>query len=150
MTICSTKLGQFVEQKLMLSCSFRCEKIHDSNYEFGHTLFSCSNRTQVFNIPIFVSWCDLGTKTFNYFNYLNITFFNMAGSVVQGYDSRFGCERSRVQIPAEPNFLPVAELRLFSGLPIAEGPSASSPPSSARPQNFLWPRVNFKIFWHLF
>ena len=24
------------------------------------------------------------------------------GSVVQGYDSRFGCERSRVQIPAEP------------------------------------------------
>ena len=27
-----------------------------------------------------------------------------AGSLVQGYDSRLGCERSRVQIPDEPTF----------------------------------------------
>ena len=28
----------------------------------------------------------------------------MYGSMVYGYDSRFGCERSRVHIPVEPTF----------------------------------------------
>jgi hypothetical protein len=38
MNISSSK-GQFVDQMLMLSCSFRCDQISDSHcYEFGHTL----------------------------------------------------------------------------------------------------------------
>jgi hypothetical protein len=36
--------GKFVEQKLMLSCSFRRDQIHTNHsYELGHTLLCCLN-----------------------------------------------------------------------------------------------------------
>jgi hypothetical protein len=44
--------GRFVEQKLLLSCSFRCDQIHNNNiYEFCHTLLCCQRWTWMFNKP---------------------------------------------------------------------------------------------------
>ncbi len=42
--------GQFVEQKLMLSSSFRRDQIYkDERYDFGHTLLCYLSRTFMFN-----------------------------------------------------------------------------------------------------
>ncbi len=44
--------GGFVEQKLMLSSSFRRDLIHNVvSYEPGHTLLCCLSLTQLFNKP---------------------------------------------------------------------------------------------------
>jgi hypothetical protein len=48
----STNMGQFVQQELMLSCSFRCDMIHNCrSYDFGHTLLYCISLTWMFNKP---------------------------------------------------------------------------------------------------
>jgi len=45
--------GGFIEQKLMLSSSLRCDQSHDSNsYEYGHTLLCYLRQTWMFNNPI--------------------------------------------------------------------------------------------------
>jgi hypothetical protein len=42
--------GQFVEQMLTLSLSFRCDQIYKyERYDFGHTLLCCLSRTWMFN-----------------------------------------------------------------------------------------------------
>ncbi len=44
--------GQFVEQKLGPSTSFRCDQIQNCHrYYFGHTLLCCLSRAQMFNKP---------------------------------------------------------------------------------------------------
>ncbi len=44
--------GGFVEQKLVLSCYFRCDQIYNSQiYEFGHTLLCYLSLTWMFNKP---------------------------------------------------------------------------------------------------
>ncbi len=44
--------GWFIEQKFMLSSSFRCSPIHNCHkYDFGHTLLCYLSRTQMFNKP---------------------------------------------------------------------------------------------------
>ncbi len=44
--------GQFVEQKLMLSSSFRRDQIYkDERYNFGHTLLCYLSRTWMFYKP---------------------------------------------------------------------------------------------------
>ncbi len=43
---------QFVEEKLMLSCSFRCGQQYDNHsYDFGHTLLCYLSLTQMLNKP---------------------------------------------------------------------------------------------------
>ena len=47
--------GRFVEQKLMVSSSFRCYQIHNCHrLDFGHTLLCYLSRTQMFKNPLFV------------------------------------------------------------------------------------------------
>jgi hypothetical protein len=44
--------GRFVQQKLILSSNFKCDKIHKIHcYEFGHTLLSYLSQTWMFNKP---------------------------------------------------------------------------------------------------
>ncbi len=44
--------GHFVEQKLSLSCSFRCDQIYNNCYNvFGHTLLRYLSQTLMFNKP---------------------------------------------------------------------------------------------------
>ncbi len=44
--------GQFVEQKLTLSCSFRSDQIYNNHcYVFGNTLLCYSSQTWMFNKP---------------------------------------------------------------------------------------------------
>jgi hypothetical protein len=44
--------GKFVEQKLMLGYSFRCDQVCNNNSEdFGHTLLCCLSQTLTFNKP---------------------------------------------------------------------------------------------------
>jgi len=45
--------GGFVERKLVLSFSFRCDQIQERNcYEYGHTLLCYLRQTWMFNNPI--------------------------------------------------------------------------------------------------
>ncbi len=49
---CSTNPTLFVEQKFLLSSSFRCEQICNfDKYGFGHTLFCYLSQSQKFNKP---------------------------------------------------------------------------------------------------
>jgi hypothetical protein len=44
--------GRFVEQRFMLSSSFRCGQVYKyERYDFGHTLFCCLSLTCMFNKP---------------------------------------------------------------------------------------------------
>ncbi len=44
--------GRFVEQKLLISCSFRCDRIYSNHGdELGHTLLCCLSSTYMFNKP---------------------------------------------------------------------------------------------------
>ncbi len=52
MSFCSTNRPLFVEQKFVLSSSFRCDQSHYCHkYEFGRSLLYYSSQTKVFNNP---------------------------------------------------------------------------------------------------
>jgi aspartate-semialdehyde dehydrogenase len=47
--------GLFVERKVVLSCSFRCDRIHNwHSFDSSHTLFCCLSPTLVLNKPVSV------------------------------------------------------------------------------------------------
>jgi hypothetical protein len=60
--------GRLVEQKLILSSSFRCCQIHNCHrYDFGHTLLRFLSRTKMFNK------LTSGKNTLAYFGLIAVT-----------------------------------------------------------------------------
>jgi hypothetical protein len=44
--------SQFVEQKFMLSYSFRCDQVYNNNcFDLGHAMLFFLSQTQMFNMP---------------------------------------------------------------------------------------------------
>jgi hypothetical protein len=67
--------GRFVEQKLVLSSSFRCDKIHNClRYDFSHTLLWYSSQTWMFNKPTSEAKLTLPIKSDLYLIYTRVRF----------------------------------------------------------------------------